>query len=50
MRNQTARRERLIVDLLNTEESLDTLFSLRKRGLVCPFPVQTDGRRTMKGG
>jgi len=39
----------LIVDLLNAEES-DTIFSLRKRGLVCLFPVQTDGRRMMKGG
>jgi len=39
----------LIVDLLNAEESLDTIFSLRKRGLVCPFPVQTDGSMTMKG-
>jgi hypothetical protein len=50
LRNQTAGREIFIVDLPNVEESLDTLFSLRKRGLVCPFPVQTDGRRTMKGG
>jgi hypothetical protein len=50
MRNQTAGREILIVNLLNAKESLDTLFSLRKRGLVCPFPVQADGHRTMKGG
>jgi hypothetical protein len=38
----------LIVDLLNAEES-DTIFSLRKRGLVCLHWKQTD-RMMMKGG